>query len=677
VKHTDTSFIRRALEQADLGTLRMALYQATRDPEIAAMKPEAKTVRGGAGVSYQLPETYRQTLVEKGLEFLTGDGVSYEPHVPEDGDLRYLMEMAGDPLDDTQFLARREIPAFDPFPWAAQWTGARHPLPDDFLVAIVGAGFSGVGMGVQLQNLDIPYVIFERRPEVGGTWSINTYPGARVDTPSAVYEFSFEKSYPWTEHFAQQQEVRQYIEYIADKYGVTQNLRLSTEVQGATFDPETSRWQVNVAGPDGTRRTVTADFVISASGLFASPKQIDVEGIDQFSGDIVHTTAWSDSQSVADKNVAIIGNGSTGIQLLAQVAERAKTVSVFQRTPQWITPREQYGAPVIDEVRWLMKHVPYYWNWSRYTGALSTMDLYGLLTPDPAWQAAGGTFSRQNDAVREFLEGYIREQVGDRPDLVARLTPDYPPFARRMIVDNGWYRALLRDNVELMTDGIERLTRHGIVTADGRERPIDMIVTATGFSVEKYVWPADYVGRDGMHLQDRWAVDGVKAYLGMMIPGFPNFFIMYGPNSQNTSGGGAGLPTQIEIWTKYIASVIIAALEKGCATVEVEGEAYRKFNEDLDEKAAGTIWLLDKTTASKNYYVGNGRLLVNQPWPHIDWHEMITRPKLEDLNLGPVDMPVPGPPANSFIERTDRRHSAVLKNEQGRGAATSVRLRPM
>ena len=625
--------VRQALEKADLGTLRIALFQATRDPEIAAMVPEPQVVRGGAGVTYQLPEKYRSALVDKGVEFLANDLNQFECQVPDDQELRELMEMAGDPLDDTEFFARREIPALDPFPWAAKWHRGRPALPNDFLVVIVGAGFGGIGMGVQLENLGIPYIVFERRGEVGGTWSINTYPGARVDTPSAVYEYSFEKCYPWKEYFAQQAEVRQYLEYVSEKYGVAKNLRLNVDVKGADFDSVTSRWRVNVVGPNGASETVTANFVISASGLFASPRQLDVEGVDDFRGEIFHTTEWSAERDVTGKNVAIIGNGSTGIQLLGQVAAKANKVKVFQRTPQWISPREQYGALVSDEIQWLMKNVPYYWNWSRYTGALSTMNLYGLLTPDPDWQANGGLFSKQNDAVRNFLETYIKDQVDNRLDLVAKLTPQYPPFARRMVVDNGWYKALLRDNVELVTEPIARFTPSGIESLAGSQYNVDVVVTATGFSVEKYVWPADYVGLNGVHLQDKWSEEGTKAYLGMMVPMFPNFFILYGPNSQNTSGGGAGLPTQIEIWSKYVGTVIVETIEKGCRSVEVEAEAFDRFYERLEEVSQNTIWLVDEISSGRNYYVSNGRLLVNQPWPHNDWHNMITRPDFTDLQM--------------------------------------------
>jgi len=202
-----------------------------------------------------------------------------------------------------------------------------------------------------------------------------------------------------------------------------------------------------------------------------------------------------------------------------------------------------------------------------------------------------------------------------------------------MIVDNGWYKALLRDNVELVTDPIARVTPGGIETTTGVQYDVDMVVTATGFSVEKYVWPADYVGLDGVHLQSKWSEEGARAYLGMMVPMFPNFFIMYGPNSQNTSGGGAGLPTQIEIWSRYIGTIIVEAIERNCRRIEVETAAFRRFYARLDETAQGTIWLIDQRSSGRNYYVSNGRLLVNQPWPHNDWHDMITNPDLADFKM--------------------------------------------
>jgi 4-hydroxyacetophenone monooxygenase len=631
----DIAFARRAVEQADLNAIRLALLQATGDPEIAAMRVAPMSVRGGAGSNFEVVKEDHETLISKAVDFLLKEAAHYVPSVPTDDQLRELMELAagGEPLSDEEFKIRKPLPAFDAFPRAAKWRDGPIEIPDGFVVAIIGAGFSGLGMAVQLAILGIPYIIFERRFELGGTWSINTYPDARVDTPSSVYEFSFEKNYPWSEHFARQSEVRSYLEHIARKYGAYEKIRFNHQVKGGTFNPSNSLWEMDVVDAEGTRKTVQANLVVSASGLFSTPRELNVDGIESFRGEVVHSTEWSDKHTAAGKSLAVVGNGSTGVQLLRKVAEEASQVYVFQRTPQWITPRERYGESVSAEDRWLIDTMPYYWNWTRYTGTIPFIDLYPYMVPDREWQASGGQFNRKNDAVRSYLIDYIKSQVDRRSDLIEKLVPDYAPFSRRLIVDNGWYRTLLKDNVELVTTPISQITATGIVTEDGKERPVDMIVTAVGFSVEKYVWPADYVGKDGVRLQDRWKADGARAYLGMMIHGFPNFFVLYGPNSQNVSGGGGTVPTQIEMWTNYVAQLIMLVLEKKCSSVEVRQSAYEEYNKRLDAVASGLIWLVDIHSTARNYYVHSGRLQVNMPWRYQEWHHMLVAPNIEDMTL--------------------------------------------
>jgi len=520
----DLDFIRKAVEEADLNALRLALLQVTGDPEYAAIPVERVDVRVGAGTTYIVAESHRERLIDKAVEFLAGKPHEHELTVPSDVQLRAYMELVagGEPISDEDFEIRRPVPAFDAYPRTANWRGVRPALPAIFKVAIVGAGFSGLGMAVQLERLGIPYVIYERRSEIGGTWSINTYPDARVDTPSAMYEFSFEKRYPWTEHFARQPEVRRYLEHIAKKFGVFDKIRFNHDVRGGTFDEIASLWRLDIVDDKGTPTPATANFVVSASGLFSTPRELAVQGVESFRGEIVHSTEWDERHSVAGRSVAVVGNGSTGVQLLDRISDEAANTYVFQRTPQWISPRERYGEPMSPGDSWLRKNMPYYWNWTRYTGTLPVLNLYQFLVPDEEWRAKGGIVNRPNDALREAMTEYIVQQVDGRQDLIEKLVPSYAPFSRRLIVDNNWYRSLLKDNVELVTTPISRLTPTGIVTQDGEERPVDMIVTAIGFSVEKYVWPSDYVGCGGTALQDRWRTDGARAYLGMMVDGFPS-----------------------------------------------------------------------------------------------------------------------------------------------------------
>lgn len=631
----DREFIRNAVEQADLNALRIALLQATGDREYAAIPVERVSVREGAGTSYVVAETHRQRLIDKAVDFLSDRPHEHELAVPSDEQLRTLMELVsgGEPISDEDFDIRQPVPAFADYPRCADWRQGRPRFEESFQVVIVGAGFSGLGMAVQLERLGIPYTIYERRSEIGGTWSINTYPDVRVDTPSAMYEFSFEKRYPWTEHFARQPEVRAYLMHIARKFGILDKIRFNHDVRGGGFDEAASLWHLDIADDNGRLLHVDANFVVSASGLFSSPRELEADGVGSFEGEIVHSTEWDERHSASGKSVAIVGNGSTGVQMLDRISSEAAKVCVFQRTPQWIAPRERYGEPMSPGDSWLRQNMPYYWNWTRYTGTLPVLDLYQFLVPDPEWRAAGGLINKQNDELRKAMTQYIAQQVDGRQDLIEKLVPNYAPFSRRMIVDNNWYRSLLKDNVELVTDSISRLTDRGIVTADGKERKVDMIVTAIGFSVEKYVWPSDYIGRGDMPLQERWSKDGARAYLGMMIDGFPNFFVLYGPNSQSVSGGGGTIPTQIEMWTKYVAQLIVDTIEAGYAAVEVTAQSFDAYNDKLDNAAEKLIWLMDTGSVERNYYMKDGRLQVNMPFHYQEWHNLLARPNLDDMQM--------------------------------------------
>lgn len=617
------SFIRRALASSNLHALRLALLHATGDPTLAAMKLELVPIRSGAAFEMTIAEESREELLRKAEEFVATEAATYVPRSLDEKQIRTMIEIAlGQELTDEEFFVARTMPALEDFPVFSQWTRERPRRADDFRVVIVGAGLCGVAMGVQLEQLGISYVIYERRPDVGGTWAINTYPDARVDTASTTYEYSFVKNYAWSEQYARQPEVRHYIETVAKTYGVYDHIRFEHEVQSAEFDERSATWSLRVADATGEVETVSCNFAVTATGLFSTPKKLDTDGIDDFTGEILHTTEWSERHDVESKTAAIIGNGSTGVQLLARIAEHADQVYVFQRTPQWIAPREGYGEPVTEEMRWVLDNIPHYWNWARTT-ALKPADPRGTITPDPEWRAAGGHFSESNDKLRENLTQYIRNQVDDRPDLVERLIPDYTPAARRPVVDNKWYRSLTRDNVELVTDGITKFTDTGIVTADGTVRDVDLVLTAVGFEVTKWLWPIDFRGRGGVHIEDRWNLDGgPRAFQGLAIPEFPNMFVLYGPNAQPATGGGiglGGLPAWMESWVGYIARVMIAVIEDDHHCAEVTDAAFWEYNNAVDDEASRLIWLDPAANPEKNYYVNeHGRLSTSTPLPGLD-----------------------------------------------------------
>jgi 4-hydroxyacetophenone monooxygenase len=621
----DSEFLRRAVELANLDAVRLALFQQTGDPEIETLPVAAKLDPAG-----------RELLIGKAVAWLEKNATNAPPTEPPPAELRKLMNMAtGGEMDDLEFEARRDLPAFRPFPFtAASWTNGKPPLPEEFRVAIIGSGISGIAAGVQCELLGIPYIVLERRSEPGGVWTINRYPDVRVDTHSILYEYSFEKTYRWAEYFGRGADVRAYIDHVSRKYGVFDKTRFDCDVKRAAFDEARNVWTLRVQTPGGDE-TLEANIVISASGLFANPKTPQFEGQDSYKGQIVHPSAWPADLDLEGKRVAVIGNGSTGVQMLGSIARTAQQVHVFQRTPQWISPRDKYGKPLEPEIAWLLENLPGYWNWWRYMQTAGLFETHAFLISDPQWQAEGGKVNPRSDALRDFLTQYIKTETGGREDLIARLTPAYAPFSRRPVVDNGWYRALTRDNVELVTDGIARLSPRGIETTDGTLREVDVIVTATGFDIVKFLWPAQYTGKNGLDLHEMWtAADGPRAYLGMMAPEFPNFFMLYGPNSQPLSGG-TGLHAWYVVWAAYAAQCIVRMVEQGRSRVEVKREAYDRYNAALDVAGAELIQMKKEGGVEKNYYVNNehGRLQVSAPWVSPEFHRMCANVEWNDLEI--------------------------------------------
>jgi 4-hydroxyacetophenone monooxygenase len=622
----NTDFIRRAVELADLNAVRVALYQQTKDPELTELP-----------MALALDDAQRELLVSKAVAWLE-EHFSTEvllPEPPED-ELRELCGLATkEELTDVDFNARRELPAFNEFPWFARWSGEKPEIPEGFHAVVVGSGFSGLAAAIQLSLLGIPYTLIERRAEPGGTWTINRYPDIRVDTISITYEYNFEKNFPWTEYFGRGPEVRAYLDHISNKYGVKENTKFSHDLKSATWDDDEKRYDLVIDTPQG-EVTMQANYLINAVGKFANPNLVDFPGRDTFDGQIIHPSRWPEDLDLTGKRVAVIGNGSTGVQMLQPIAEAAAQVYVFQRTPQWISPRPKYGDPIEPEIRWLLDNFPGFWHWWRYMAIASLFQTHKMLIPDPEWKSEGGHFNQVNDGLRDMLTAYIKDQVNGDEELIAKLMPDYAPFSRRPVVDNGWYKSLTRDNVELVTESIREFVPSGIETDDGTHYPVDIIVTATGFQVEKYLWPAAYIGDDGVNVHDFWSKDGARAYLGMMVPHFPNMFMLYGPNSQPLSGG-TGLPAWYVIWSAYAGHLLVEMLEQGKRQVSVSEEAYWRYNEALDEEASHLLLLQDEGAPDKNYYVNTNndqpRLQTSAPWYGPDFHRMCTEPDWNDLEL--------------------------------------------
>lgn len=353
----DTDYIRQAVEYSDLAALRVAIFQACGDTEIAALGPVA-----------QLSPEDRSRLIERCIELLSTDLSSWSLRTPSDAEIYSMLDMVlGKPTELGDFELRKMVLSFEDFPGFAEWPTPEIKAPEGFHVAIIGGGFNGIATGVQLEQLGIDFTVYERREELGGTWAINRYPDIRVDTLSSSYEFSFEKDYQWDEYFARGPEVRAYLTHIANKFGVMDHVKHGHDLIEARFNDDTKLWRVTFRLTDGSTESRDVNAIVSAAGLFANPSFPNFPGIENFGGLVIHPTQWPEGIDLSDKRVAVIGNGSTGVQLLGRVTEMSKHVTMFQRTPQWISPRDKYGKHVEPESRWLINTMPGYWNWCRIT----------------------------------------------------------------------------------------------------------------------------------------------------------------------------------------------------------------------------------------------------------------------------------------------------------------------
>ncbi|MGW4795126.1 flavin-containing monooxygenase [Nonomuraea sp. NPDC004297] len=466
-------------------------------------------------------------------------------------------------------------------------------------VAIIGSGFGGLCMAIQLERAGIrSYTVFEKAGELGGTWRDNSYPGAGCDIPSQLYSYSFEKYTSWTRRYPEQPEILGYLQHCADKYHVRERIRFGTEVRRAVFDG--THWQVSTAG-DGA--TESFDVLVMGAGQLNRPRLPDIPGMAEFEGVSFHSARWEHGHDLTGRRVAVIGNGSSAAQLIPRVAERAEHLYVFQRTPNWVIPKPD--ATFAPLTRLVLRFVPglrrAYREWI-YRYAEST--LYPALSQ--GWSTG---------LLRKRALGHLRDQVPD-PKLRARLTPDYPPGCKRVVIDSGFYPALSRPDVSLVTDKIVRITPKGVETTEGPYE-VDTIVYATGFQSTEFLAPMEVVGREGRTLERQWA-GGAEAYLGISVPGFPNMFLLYGPN---TNLGHNSIVFMIECQVRHIMACLPRLAAGG--PIEVRPEAMAAWRERLDAAMARMVW---GAGCQSWYKTVSGRVTNNWPGPTTLYRRLTARP---------------------------------------------------
>jgi cyclohexanone monooxygenase len=431
-----------------------------------------------------------------------------------------------------------------------------------FRVAIIGSGFGGIATAVKLQRrTDAEFVVFEKAPGLGGTWYENRYPGCEVDIPSHAYSFSFLK-FDWPRTHATQPELLAYAEHVVDRFGLRPHIRLNTEVREVRWSDATRRYTVTAS--DGSAEEF--DAVVSAVGLLSVPRLPDWPGLDDYAGIRFHTSLWEHEHDLAGKRVAVVGTGSTAAQVVPALASVVGDLTVFQREPGWVEPKSE--REFTPRERWIYRHVP----------LAQRLHRYGIFWAAMRRFKANDATSRRQVMMRRLCEDFIARSVDD-PETRAALTPDYPWGCKRPVVASTYYPAFNRPNVHLVPKAVTRATPAGLVDADGVEREFDVIVMSTGFQPTRFLAGLDVRGRDGVRLHEVWN-ERASAYLGVTVPRFPNFFILYGPNTN----GGTSIIAQLERQAEIAVASIRRLERERDRVVDTDPEAARWWVRWIDRQ---------------------------------------------------------------------------------------------
>jgi len=459
-------------------------------------------------------------------------------------------------------------------------------------VAIIGAGFAGVGMAIGLLQAGIrDFTIYERSDRIGGTWRENDYPGAGCDIPSFLYSFSFEYKVRWERVYAEQREILRYLEYCVEKYGLSRYIRFNANIVHAKFDTGRDYWVLR--SEDGTEQI--ADVVVSAVGQLATPKMPDIEGSSDFVGTVFHSARWRHDHDLKGRRVAIVGCGASAIQLTPHVAKLAEHLVVLQRTPSWIIPALPSNRRYRAWEQWAAVNVPLYAGLMRlltyllYEGRVLSFFRGSWMSRWIAWLA------------RQHLERAVTDER-----LRQTLTPDYPPGCKRILLSTDYYPALTRPNVSVTASRITRIVERGVVTDDGIVHEVDTIIFATGFQGSRFLAQTEFEGVGGRRLSEEWRA-GAEAYLGIGVAGFPNLFLLYGPN---TGLGHNSVVFMIERQIAYILRCIRLLASGRTCSLQVRADAQFRFNRDLHERLASTQW----SAGCTSWYMTEGGKIVNN-WP--------------------------------------------------------------
>jgi 4-hydroxyacetophenone monooxygenase len=598
----------------DLSVLRDELRPAVNATPLG-MQPQG-------GLSPAAQERAR-TIAARAIEDWVGRGRP-PASAADDDRLRRLMGFVTGPVaEDHLPLFRHQLGIVDESPQALPRNGGVR-------VVVVGAGMSGLAAAHRLRQAGVPVLVLERNPDVGGVWWENSYPGCRLDTSNFSYSYSFAQQPTWPHQYSTRASVLDYFTRVADELDLRESIRFGTEVRSARFDERDRRWTLRTRATDGTTDTIEADAVITAVGQLNQPRYPDIPGRERFAGPSWHTARWNHQEDLTGRRVAVVGTGASSFQVVPEIAASVAELTLFQRTPPWIVPTPTYHSLLKPGLRWLFRHLPGYHRWFRFVQFWVNVEgRRPFAQVDPAFSGRGAVSGR-NDSLRQALTAHLAQGYADRPDLLATAVPEYPPYAKRMLRDDGtWFRTLKRDNVCVVTEPIAEIVEDGIVTADGARHPVDVVIYGTGFRASDFLSSMRITGRGGVDLHEQWHGDA-RAHLGVTVPNFPNLFLLYGPNTNLVVNGSIVMFSEFEV--DYVLACLAWLATSGHRTMEPRLEALRRYYRRVDAASERMAW--GTPDAHSWYKNAAGRVSQNWPLSTLEFWRLTRAPVPQDYDFG-------------------------------------------
>jgi 4-hydroxyacetophenone monooxygenase len=632
----DDALIERSLLDASIPTLMMSMIHMTGDASLldGPIRPTGVYINEYQGY---MSEEDKAAVRAQALDVIKAfrDGGCQLPPPPSAQTIHRMMNffVASDVPEDYVPMMLEEMELDGRDQRSDAW-GSEVPVDrrEQHKVLVIGGGMSGVLAAYRLQEAGIPFVVIEKNASVGGTWFENRYPGARVDVGNHLYSYSFEPAHHWSQYFSQQNELQAYFEGVVQNHALQDYFRFNTEVTAATFDEARDLWVVDTVNKDGEREQFTANSVISAVGQLNRPILPDIPGVETFAGQWCHSAAWDPAIDYKGKKVIVVGSGASAFQLVPTIAGDVEHLTVFQRSAPWMFENPIYHNEVPEGTKWCLQHLPYYTRWFRFLIFWPACDgAYDTVFVDPDWPHQERSVNEMNDFVYQMFSEYIKGQVGDDEELLKKVIPDYAPLGKRTLQDNGsWLAALKRDNVELVTQGVARVSETGVFAEDGTFYPADIILYATGFETDRFLWPMEIKGRGGQLLSEQWGIEP-SAYLGITVPNFPNFYCMYGPGTNLAFGGSLIFNGECQI--RYIMECLKALMQSDAQRIECKESVHADYEKRFRELHAKLIWEHDSIKHSF-YQNAEGKVTLLWPWRILDMWRWTKEVNTDDYRFG-------------------------------------------